>query len=246
MNQLFPHARDGVDLAAVYAADRAPTGGRPWVFANMVAGLDGSSSVDGRTAGLSGPTDRALFHLLRSLADGVVVGAGTVRSEHYGPVRLTDEQRSARTDAGRTAVPPLVVVTRSLRLDWTSRLFDQAEPVRPIVVTVAAAGDTALARAAEHGEVIVAGEEVVDLGVALASLAGMGMAAVLTEGGPILLGELNGGGMLDELCLSLAPITGGDTVPILSVPTPGPLVPFRLASVCEADGHLFLRYLANR
>src|SRR3954454_7981907 len=105
------------------------------VTANMVAGLDGSAAVDGRVAGLSNAADRALFQQLRAEADVVLVGAGTVRAERYGPVRLTDAQVAARVDAGRAPRPPIAVVTRSLRLDWTAPLFADATSPRPLVIT---------------------------------------------------------------------------------------------------------------
>ena len=71
-----------MDLA-VY--DDAPRPTRPWVFANMVAGIDGSVAIDGRTKEMSSDADRALFHHLRTIADVIFVGASTVRDEHYGP-----------------------------------------------------------------------------------------------------------------------------------------------------------------
>jgi hypothetical protein len=39
----------------------------------MVASADGAVSVDGRSGGLSGPADRMVFTVLRSLADLVLV-----------------------------------------------------------------------------------------------------------------------------------------------------------------------------
>ena len=57
----------------------APRPRRPWVLANMVAGIDGSVSIDGRTKEMSSTADRQLFHHLRTLADVILVGAGTMR-----------------------------------------------------------------------------------------------------------------------------------------------------------------------
>src|SRR5260221_14376763 len=53
------------------------------VKANMIASVDGAIMVDGRSGGLSGPADRLGFSVLRSLADVIVVGAGTARAERY-------------------------------------------------------------------------------------------------------------------------------------------------------------------
>ena len=63
---------------------------RAVVRANMVASLDGGTTVHGRSGGLGNAADEHLFALLRDLADVVLVGAGTVRAERYGGIRLTE------------------------------------------------------------------------------------------------------------------------------------------------------------
>jgi riboflavin biosynthesis pyrimidine reductase len=159
VRQLFPSPVDPVDPADVYGdPPRAGPGGRPGVRLNMIASVDGATTVAVVSGGLGGAADHHLFALLRSLADVVLVAAGTVRAEGYGPSRV-----------------PVAVVTRSCRLDWASPFFT-APVARPIVVTVAGAPPDALARAAEVAEVVVAGERDVDLGPTLnAQLAGAGL-----------------------------------------------------------------------
>jgi RibD C-terminal domain len=147
MRQLFPSPLDPVDPAEVYGdPPRTGPGGRPGVRLDMIASVDGATTVDGVSGGLGGAADHDLFTLLRSLADVVLVAAGTVRAEGYGPSRV-----------------PVAVVTRSCRLDWASPFFT-APVARPIVVTVAGAPPDALARAAGVAEVVVAGDRDVDLG----------------------------------------------------------------------------------
>src|SRR5258708_22077632 len=100
----------------------------------MVASLDGAISVQGRAGGLGSEADRHLFRVLRSLADVVVVGAGTVRAERYGPVKLAAELVAARRARGKPDLPPIAIVTRSCQLDWDSPLFTETS-VRPMVIT---------------------------------------------------------------------------------------------------------------
>src|SRR5689334_18441909 len=112
------------DALAPYAeVDRSPADGRCWVTAHMVTGLDGCAAVQGRVGALSTAPDKALFADMRALADVVLVGAGTVREEGYGPIRLSEERSASRTARGLTASPPLAIVSRSLDLDWESRAF---------------------------------------------------------------------------------------------------------------------------
>ena len=94
--------------------------GRPGVRLNMIASVDGAGALDGRSRALAGPADKALFDGLRSLADVVLIGAGTVRAEGYDPVRLDAAARSRRHRWGLPAVTPIAVVTRACRLDWAS------------------------------------------------------------------------------------------------------------------------------
>jgi riboflavin biosynthesis pyrimidine reductase len=224
VRQLFPTFLDPVDPMAVYG-DLPTAGSRPSVRLNMIASVDGATAVAGVSGGLGGKADHALFAVLRSLADVVLVAAGTVRTERYGPSTV-----------------PVAVVSRSCRLDWDAPFF--TSPIaRPIVITVAEAPAPARARAAEGAEVILAGERDVDLATALDALGVRGFRAVLAEGGPTLNGQLAAAGLLDELCLTLSPrLVGGGAKRILDgVALPG-APKLRLRSACEQDGFLFLRY----
>jgi riboflavin biosynthesis pyrimidine reductase len=139
-------------------------------------------------------------------------------------------------------VPAIAVVTATMQLDWGSRFFAEAE-ARPVVITGSATPLEARERAAEVADVVVAGTDRVDLRAALARLADRGASVVLCEGGGLLNAELVAAGVLDELCLTVAPVLGGDALRIVApgvVPAP---VEADLASVLEDDGHLFLRYL---
>jgi riboflavin biosynthesis pyrimidine reductase len=191
---------------------------------------------------LGGMADKALFATLRSLADVIVVGAGTMRAEGYGPARLGPELRAARQAWGLPPAPPIAVVTRSCRLDWVSPFFTEAEQ-RPVVITVGTAGTVDRRRAEDVAEVIVAGEHDVDPARALAALAGRGAGNVLVEGGPTLNAQLAAADLIDELCLTVSPMMlAGDARRIVAgAPLRHP-VPLSLAHVAEEDGFLFLRY----
>ena len=226
MRRLRPDTSDDVDLASAYAVEDTRH-----VRANFVSSLDGAATLSGKSAGLSSDADRALFHLLRSLADVVLVGAGTARAENYGGAKPVNGQ-----------APPIAVVSKALDLDQSSRLFTDAT-VRPIVVTCAASPDEIRDRLSAVADVIVAGDADVDLGLALEVLAERGLGRVLCEGGPHLLGSLATSGVLDELCLTLSPvIAGGNAGRIVAGYLPEVVEPMHLRHVLEEDGHLFLRY----
>ena len=79
----------------------------------MIESADGAAAVDGLSGGLSGPGDRAVFGVLRALADVILVGAGTAREEKYRPARVRPEWAGLR--AGRPAAPPIAVLYRPAR-----------------------------------------------------------------------------------------------------------------------------------
>lgn len=243
MRQLYPVPLDAVHPADVYA-DVPLADGRPGLRLNMIASVDGATAVDGLSGGLGGPPDHRVFMALRALADVVLVAAGTARAEGYGPAVLPEAVRSERQARGQSPVPPIAVVSRSLNLDWQSRLFTEAA-VRPVVVTVASAAPDGLARAADVADVVVAGQEDIDLRQALVSLGERGARFVLAEGGPTFNGVLAAAGLVDELCLTVSPwLAGGSSKRIVAGPPLTPPRGMQLRSVCEESGFLFLRYRA--
>ncbi len=234
-------------LAPYAAVDRSNPDGRCWVTAHMVAGLDGTAAVHGRVGRLSTAPDKALFADMRTLADVVLVGARTVREEGYGPVRLSEARRASRVAQGLPETPPLAVVSRSLDLDWDSRAFAEAPAAaRTIVVTCAAAPGERLSQAREVAEVLVAGEDSVDPDDLMTQLAARRLTRVLCEGGPSWLGELVVAGRVDELCLTVSPMMGGDPLPVAVFPPGSELTDFRLRQVLRDGDSLFLRYEVRR
>jgi riboflavin biosynthesis pyrimidine reductase len=186
-----------------------------WVRGNMIASLDGGATDDGKAGGLAGPGDRALFALMRQQADVILVGAGTVRIENYSGAQFSPAQRQARQRRGQAEVPPIAVVTNSGRFDHDAKLFTRTE-VPPLILTSSAAAADTRRRLGSLAEVIDAsGAHAggVDCATVLKILADRKLLRVLTEGGPSLLGSLIEDGLLDELCVTVAPLLVGGSAP---------------------------------
>src|SRR5206468_6614541 len=137
-----------------------------------VASLDGAATLQGKSAGLSSAADRSLFHLLRSMADVVLVGAGTARGENYGGAKPADGRQP----------PPIAVVSKSLDFDLSARLFTDTT-VPPIVITCATSPSELREQLSPVAEVIVAGEADGDLRRAIVELATAGPGHVRSECG---------------------------------------------------------------
>jgi riboflavin biosynthesis pyrimidine reductase len=199
-----PAPLDEDDLSAAYAVDRT----RPSVRMNFVTSLDGAVEVDGYSRGLSDPADQRVLHALRVHADAVMVGAGTLRHEGYGAMRLDPADQDQRTAHGLAAHPTLVIVSSSLALDPGHRAFTTA-PVRPVVLTHGAAPADRRTALSAVADVLECGDSTVDQLVGLAALHDRGLDHVLCEGGPHLFGALLAADAVDELCLTLSPLLAG-------------------------------------
>jgi riboflavin biosynthesis pyrimidine reductase len=245
---LWPETVDDVDPDKLFLGDtRSPPPDRPWVLVNMIATVDGAATdTAGRSGGLGGSADRRVFRAVRAVADIIVAGAATVVTEDYGPPRIPPDLEDLRLAHGKSPHPRVAVVSGSLTLEPSHRLFTDAAS-RPIVVTCRhpdASRRAALADVADIVEVDADTPGTLDWGLALGELRRRGHAVALIEGGPISNGQIIADDLVDEMCLSLSPVlVGGDAPRVAQASTPGNLRPLRLDRVLEQDGFLFLRYL---
>jgi riboflavin biosynthesis pyrimidine reductase len=245
VRQLFPTPADHVDASEVYA-DLPSATGRPSLRVNMVASVDGATAIGGVSGPLSGPPDRIVYRLLRSLADVVLVAAGTARTENYKPALVHEEYVEARRARGQPDVPRIAVVSRRLDLDWEAPLFTDAAE-RTIVITTEDAPAEPLAAARKRADVVTTGPGTVNLAAALVALGDRGVRHVLAEGGPSLNGALAEADVIDELCLTISPrLASGDAKRILSGPDLPAPAELELQSLLEEDGFLLSRYRVVR
>ncbi|MGI8749457.1 MAG: RibD family protein [Thermoleophilaceae bacterium] len=225
-------AVSGLDLGS-----RAPEG-RPYVALNMVATLDGKAAVSGSTRGMGGEADRELFHSLRTQADAILVGAGTVRDERYGKAIKTDALRARREQEGLAPEPITVVV--SFRGELPPDLPILQEPGAAVIVATAAEGEI-------EGVVADVTYERTgdDLPLLLARLRDEhGIRSILCEGGPTLNSHLMAAGLADELFLSIDPVIVGGADALTLVAGRPLAVPARaeLVTLLRSDEGLFGRW----
>lgn len=232
------------DLLDLYTAD-VPDG--PWLRVNFVTTLDGSASASGRTAALGGDDDLRVFDLLRRAADVVLVAAGTVRDEEYGPMVLHDEDVAWRRAHGMPDHPVFAIVTNSGSMDASSRVFTEA-PVRPIVLTSSSGASSSSGRAlADVADVVECGSSSVDVGALRDALAARGLDRIHCEGGPSFLGALVAADAVDELTLTVDPSLEGGEGPRIAVGSSPELRPMRPAHVLLGDGGVLLtRWVRDR
>jgi riboflavin biosynthesis pyrimidine reductase len=233
-----------VELIELYRHP-APEAGA-WLRSNFVASLDGSiQGPDGRSGSINTVSDQHVFAIHRALADAVVVGAGTARSEGYRAVDLAPWQQVIRQAEGLAPLPTLVVVSASASINpaMSTAAAGAGGPV--VVATTAGKPTGALDRLRDAGiEVLELGLGTVDLPRLVDELAGRGLPRLLCEGGPLLHRDLHAAGLVDELSLTLTPVVvggvGGRTTSGDSLPA---ALEFELQfSLLGDDGALFTSY----
>lgn len=230
-----------VELAALLAGlrlgEEAPAG-RPYVVANFAATLDGHVTVGGRSGPIGDDGDAEMFHALRGQVDAVLVGTGTLATEHYGRLAARPERRAAREALGLAPDPLGVTFTRSGALPAGIPLLADEHST----LVVYAGAEVSLASATRARVEIV---PYADPARALAHLRSEhGVRSVLCEGGPTLLGALAAAGLVDELFLTVAPLLagGGEAAGLTLGPALATAAALELRWVLERAGSLYLRH----
>lgn len=244
MRRLLPDPHPGpLDVSELIAeltlGDRA-TAERPYAIANFVESVDGRATFDGRSSALGDDGDKQVFRALRSVCDVVLVGTGTLASEHYGRLVRDADVQAARARRGLAPQPLLCTITRSGHIPAGIPLL--ADPDARVVIYSGAPVD--LGDVAASVEVVTVERSRLSLAAALHDLRGrLGARLVLCEGGPTLLGQLIEQRAIDELFLTFAgKLAGGSGPGIVSgLALQDPLA-VSLLWLLEQDGSLFLRY----
>lgn len=229
-------------VADVEAFDLYQVADEPIVRVGMVASVDGSATDEsGWTDGLGGPPDLEVFRALRAHADGIMMGASTLRSGRVGPHRMRHALAERRRAAGRAGPAAMIVVTGSLDLDWTAPVFTDART--PTLVLTHWAADRERVPADRRDQVVTAGEQAVDLASGVRLLRERyGLRSLLCEGGPRLAAGLMAAGLADELCLSVAPVLLGATFHMPILATLPRRTSMTIRSLAVADDVILVRY----
>ncbi|MFW6320311.1 MAG: 2,5-diamino-6-(ribosylamino)-4(3H)-pyrimidinone 5'-phosphate reductase [Halohasta sp.] len=187
------------------------------VVVNAAMSADGKLSSRRREQiEISGPDDFDRVDRIRADVDGVVVGIGTVLADDPHLTLDDPDHRSARRDDGRPADPARVVVDSRGRTPPDSRICDDAAATY-VLVSEAAPEDRLEALEATGAEVIVAGDDRVDLPAAFDRLEAAGIEHLLVEGGGELIFSVIENGLIDRLTVYVGSLViGGRDAPTLA------------------------------
>ena len=217
---------------------------RPYVLLNMVQSADGKTAIEGKASRLGTDIDRSVMRDLRSRADAVMVGGGTVRAERLS---LSLDPEDART------VPRAVILTNTGDLPLEGNLVrDQRQEVL-VLLSERADKDAErhLGRLAEIRRVPATQSGAIDVANALEIMkSSYGIDILLCEGGQALNHALISSDLADELFVTMAPLLVGtnssEQPAVLLKDRPGGPKALHLISSQVAGEELFLRYSIER
>jgi riboflavin biosynthesis pyrimidine reductase len=206
LRRVFPEPTKAIELddagSRAQIADLYRPPRSPWLRLNFIASVSGNVvGSDGTSEKLSNPVDRRILGIIRELADVVLIGAGSLRTEGYL------RPRNAR----------LAVVTASGNLATES--IDKASAADPLIVFCPPSA-TARVRTS-LGEMPVDIVELPETNGQLSpreiaeALRGRGLTSIVCEGGPKLARQFVEAGIVDEICLSTSPVVNGASLPFL-------------------------------
>jgi riboflavin-specific deaminase-like protein len=223
---------------------------RPFICLNYATTADGKiSTADGRRFSFGSHRDRDRMDNLRSQADAVLIGGGTLRAENPLLEVSDPARRRARLDRGQKEQPRRVVLSRSLDLPLDGPFF-AGEGDLPLVLTGPRLPRGAGARLKGRAEIIRAGDEDNVLGGYMAALWSRGIRRLLVEGG----GEVNEAflraGLVDEIYMTICPlIVGGRQAPspVGGEGFPPPeILGLELLETYRGGDEIFCRYRVRR
>jgi 2,5-diamino-6-(ribosylamino)-4(3H)-pyrimidinone 5'-phosphate reductase len=222
------------------------------VLINMVASLDGKTTVGGKAGSIGSSVDRTLMRTLRARADAAMVGAGTLRAEKL-TLAVPENLARERASRGLEPQPLAVIATATGDVPLRENLLSSS-PENLLVLLSPDVPEERLAALSSHASVEAVSRASgansgLDLNAALEVLKGRyAVEVLLVEGGPALNHALISAGLAEELYLTLAPkLLGGESPDALAT-LEGPILgsqkgpKAKLISVHLCGHELFLRY----
>jgi 2,5-diamino-6-(ribosylamino)-4(3H)-pyrimidinone 5'-phosphate reductase len=187
--------------------------GRPFIFINSAMSADGKiSSILHRQVRISGNEDLARVDQLRASSDAIMVGLGTVLADDPKLRVKSNYLRKDRLERGAREDPLRIVADSLARTPLDARVLGDG-----CIIAVSKASPAKRRVAlAERCEIIVSGDQRVNLIELMAVLYRRGVMRLMVEGGAALNWGMIEAGLVDEIYTYLGNmLIGGDLAPSL-------------------------------
>ncbi|WOF15865.1 2,5-diamino-6-(ribosylamino)-4(3H)-pyrimidinone 5'-phosphate reductase [Methanoplanus sp. FWC-SCC4] len=187
---------------------------RPFIFVNLAMSADGKiSTVQRRQVKISGKKDFERVDIIKADSDAIIVGIGTVLADNPSLTVKSSELKSKRIKNGKEENPIRVVIDSKARTPADSDILHKGDGQRIIAVSKKAEQEK-IELLNEYADIVVTGEDKVDLSALMEALYEYGVRKIMVEGGGSLIESLFKENLVDEIytCVGNV-IIGGKNAP---------------------------------
>ena len=190
---------------------------RPFVLVNVAVSADGKLSTrERRQVKISGPDDFDRGDIIKSGADAIMVGIGTVLADNPSLTIKSAERIQERLSQGRPEHPVRVVVDSLARTPPDAKILHKG-PGQRIIVVSENAPPSRIEGLRPLATIITTPGDRVDLAFLLEELGKQGIRRLMVEGGGRLISSLFAAGLVDQLSMFIGNmIIGGENAPTLA------------------------------
>ena len=210
----------------------------PYVILSAAISIDGKISTIAGDSKLSSKEDHTRLHKLRSKVDAILIGKNTLLHD--------DPLLTVRYTKGKN--PIRIILDSKGTIPINSKIIKTSNEISTIIVVSKKISKTNLSKLQKLPiEIIVAGENSINLKLLLKKLSSKKIKTVLVEGGGTVHWEFIKNNLFDELIITLSPfLIGGENAisfvegrgfeKISNSPT------LKLTSIKRLKNHLVLNY----
>lgn len=189
----------------------------PFILVNVAVSADGKLSTrERRQVKISGHDDFDRVDKIKAGADAIMVGIGTVLADDPSLTIKSQERISERLSIGRPEHPVRIVIDSQARTPPDAKILHKGTGRRIIAVSNQAPRDR-IEVLEQYAEVLICGDEKVDLPALCAELGRQDIGRIMVEGGGTLIASLFRDDLVDQLSMYIGNmIIGGSAAPTLA------------------------------
>ncbi len=178
----------------------------PFVTLKVAQTLDGKIATStGESKWITGPEARKHGHMLRNVADAIIVGIGTVLRDDPSLTTRLEDVENARD-------PERIILDSTLRIPLDAKVLNVQSKAKTYIATTLAAPTAKIKEIKKKGaEILMMEGDAIKLPLLMEELGKMGLINVIVEGGSRVNAEALRSGVVDKAAFFIAPkILGGD------------------------------------
>lgn len=189
---------------------------RPYTFINAAMSADGKiSTIKRKQVRISGVNDFDRVDRLRTNADAVMVGIGTILADDPSLTVKSRDLRRNRKERNGCENPVRIVVDSMARTPLDADIFKKGDSEKIIAVSETAPVDR-IEKLRKKARIIITGRDRVDLVELMSVLSELGINTLMVEGGATLNWSLISQGLVDEVFTYIGALfLGGWNAPTL-------------------------------